>query len=77
MNNIDYAKKWFPKTFIDINNEYYLCADGFTIELLQDNCFTINRTYLDLEIGYVTDTDIFNGNFIECIEYIKKDMGIE
>lgn len=71
--NLDYARQFFPKCSIDESDRYIIGVDGFEIEWLgEGETFLVNRTYMDYDVGWVTDDELFVGNFGECVEYVKK-----
>jgi hypothetical protein len=70
--NIDFLKQFFPKAEF-IENDIYDLKNGYDIEWTGENeVFVVNRTYLDNQIGYVTDDQIFCGNIEECLKFILK-----
>jgi hypothetical protein len=77
--NLDYAKQFFPKVIYetDETGEKYVLNSHWQIFYLGENeLFAVDYTYYDHSIGYVTDDDIFQGDFGQCIEFIKKEMGL-
>lgn len=79
--NLDYIKQWFNKTIHDYRDDgldFYDLKNGYEIEYLGEyEEFIVNYYYYDHDVGYCTNDDIFSGDFGQCVEYIKKQTGIE
>lgn len=73
MTNLELAQLTFPKADFELNTDTYRIDNGYMIEWIESELFIVSRTYLDLDVGYVTDDNLFSGNFIECLNYIKKN----
>ena len=42
-----------------------------------ENSFSVDHTYYDSSVGYVTDSDIFSGSLEECLDFINKRSSYE
>jgi hypothetical protein len=76
--NLDYAKaNGFPKAEFILDQDYYDLKNGYSIHWIDSENFCVDLTYFDREVGYVTDTDLFCGNFGECLDYVKSEVGYD
>lgn len=76
--NLDYARQFYPKTTFDDSGEYptYVLNKHWSIVYLNnEENFTVDYTYYDHSVGYVTDDDVFSGNFGQCIDFVLKQTG--
>lgn len=67
ITNLDIARKYFPDAKFTENDEYDL--NDYVIIWLEEEKFTVDKYFYDNEIGYVTDPDIFIGDFRQCLEF--------
>jgi hypothetical protein len=74
ITNLDILRVCFPKCQFDMDT--YDLDGEYSIQWLGDGeSFTIDRTYFDRDVGYVTDGDLFVGDLIQCLEYVLKVIG--
>ena len=68
--NLTIAKKYFPNAEFGNDDDDYKLNKEFTITWTgEGEIFAVDRSYLDREVGIVTDDDIFSGDFKECLEF--------
>lgn len=73
MTNLEMAQKYFPKAQFDLSRDSYELTDRFEIEWTgESECFVVNENYYDRDVGYVSNPEVFNGNFTECLEFVVK-----
>lgn len=65
--NLDILLKYFPYS-VFCDNTYSLNKE-FTIEWIENELFVVDKYYFDPEVGHVSDTDIFSGDFKQCLEF--------
>lgn len=68
MTNLDIAKKYFKEAYFEHNDRYVLSKE-FTINHIDSELFSVDSFYFDLDIGPVTDDDLFVGDFRQCLEF--------
>jgi len=73
--NLDYLRQFFPKATFNENEIYDTKFNGFEIEWIESEFFIVNRHYLDLNVGHVTDSELFSGNFSDCVDFLLKEKG--
>lgn len=79
MTNLEKALQYFPKAKFDENDNYQLNKE-WEIEYLTEGSqipehFVVNHYYFDRDVGYVSDTEVFSGNFDECLTFVLKEEG--
>ncbi len=68
--NLDIARKYFELAGFDSSDDSYFLDDQYSITWSGDNeKFYVDRVYFDSEVGYVTDSDVFSGDFRQCLEF--------
>ena len=74
--NLEKALQLFPKAEFT-NDDSYKITNEFEIEWSGDGeLFFVTRHYLDWDVGYVTDDDIFSGDFDQCLSYIINEVNL-
>lgn len=79
MTNLDKMKLIFPKADFNTNEDSYSTntrLDRYVIQWIENEIFVVDRIWFDRDVGYVDDTDLYSGNFDECLEYIKQREGL-
>lgn len=77
LTNLDIIQRYFKKAFFEANANSYTLANGYRIDWIDGENFTVEYDYFDFEVGYVTDDNLYNGNLIQCLNYILKNTGQE
>ncbi len=75
LTNLDILRVNFHKVTFDDNDQYNLDNEFYITWVGDAEVFTVDRQYYDYEVGYVTDTDIFEGDLLECLTYVLKILG--
>jgi hypothetical protein len=73
ITNLDVARKFFKKAEFELENNTYIINDHWFIVWLDEERFTVDHTYLDLDVGYITEVDLFYGCFIDCLSFIQDE----
>ena len=78
ITNLDILRAYFPKSDFDLTESAYNLDGEYFIQWLgEGESFTVDRLYLDHDVGYVTGGDLFDGDLLECLEYMLKITGSE
>lgn len=74
LTNLEKALLLFTKAEFTSDDSYKI-TNEFEIEWSGDGeLFFVTRHYLDWDVGYVTDDDVFRGDFDQCLSYIINEV---
>lgn len=76
MTNLDIIRRYFKKA-VCCNGDHYVLNKNWIIFHLQDELFTVDHSYKDKDVGFVCDGDVYDGDLIECLDFILKYEGDE